>query len=66
LARENAAEPGPLAGNLLGLFAQDDIEQAAATLPNKSAAGLLLIEQTWAIGLKEAIKNAGGRRIGSA
>jgi Family of unknown function (DUF6325) len=60
LSKEEAAELGPLAGNLLGLFAQDDIEQAAATLPNKSAAGLLLIEQTWAIGLKEAIKNAGG------
>jgi uncharacterized membrane protein len=60
LSKEEAADLGPLAGNLLGLFAQDDIEQAAATLPNESAAGLLLIEQTWAIGLKEAIKNAGG------
>jgi hypothetical protein len=37
--------------------------QAAATLPNKSAAGLLLIEQTWAIGLRDAMKHAGGVRI---
>jgi len=46
LSGEEAAQLGPLAGNLLGLFAQDDIEQAAANIPNNSAAGLLLIEQT--------------------
>jgi hypothetical protein len=44
----------------MGLFAQEDIEQVAADLPNKSAAGLLLFEHTWAIGLRDAIKNAGG------
>ena len=44
----------------MGLFAPEDIEQAAADLPNNSAAGLLLFEHTWAIGLKEAIKHAGG------
>ncbi len=60
LDKEEAAQLGPLAGDLLGLFAQEDIEQAAASIPNKSAAGLLLIEQTWAIGLRDAIKNAGG------
>jgi Family of unknown function (DUF6325) len=63
LSKEEAAELGPLAGDLLSLFAQDDVEQVAATLPNKSAAGLLLIEQTWAIGLRDAIKHAGGVRI---
>jgi Family of unknown function (DUF6325) len=60
LSGEEAAELGPLAGDLLRLFAQEDIEQAAANIPNNSAAGLLLIEQTWAIGLRDAIKNAGG------
>src|SRR5437588_5365201 len=60
LRGEEAAELGPLAGDLLRLFAQEDIEQAAASIPNNSAAGLLLIEQTWAIGLRDAIKNAGG------
>src|SRR2546429_5920920 len=60
LSGEEAAELGPLAGDLLGLFAQEDIEQVAASIPNNSAAGLLLFEHTWAIGLKEAIKNAGG------
>ncbi len=60
LSKEEAAELGPLAGGLLGLFAQEDIEQAAASIPNQSAAGLLLFEHTWAIGLRDAIRNAGG------
>ena len=60
LSGEEAAELGPLAGDIIGLFAPEDIEQVAADLPNKSAAGLPLFEHTWAIGLKEAIKNAGG------
>ena len=60
LSGEEAAELGPLAGDLMGLFAPEDIEQVAAGIPNNSAAGLLLFEHTWAIGLKEAIRNAGG------
>jgi hypothetical protein len=60
LSTEEATALGPLAGDLIGLFAQEDIDQVAADIPNKSAAGLLLFEHTWAIGLKEAIKNAGG------
>src|SRR5438876_11608264 len=60
LSAEEATELGPLAGDLMGLFAPEDIEQAAASIPNNGAAGLLLFEHTWAIGLKEAIKNAGG------
>jgi hypothetical protein len=60
LSGEEAAELGPLAGDLMGLLAPEDIEQVAAGIPNNSAAGLLLFEHTWAIGLKEAIKHAGG------
>ena len=60
LSTEEAMELGPLAGDLIGLFAQEDIDQVAAGIPNNSAAGLLLFEHTWAIGLKEAIKHAGG------
>jgi Family of unknown function (DUF6325) len=63
LSGEEAAELGPLAGDLLGLFAPEDIEQVAADLPNNSAAGLLLFEHTWAIGLKNAVKEAGGVAI---
>ena len=57
---ELVTELGPLASDLMGLFAQEDLEQVAVDIPNNSAAGLLLFEHTWAIGLKEAIKNAGG------
>ena len=54
-----ASALSPLAANAMGLLADEDIRQVAADMPNKSAAGLLLFEHTWAIGLKEAIRNAG-------
>lgn len=60
LSKEEAEQFGPLAGDILGLLAPEDIEQAASNIPNNSSAALLLFEHTWAIGLKEAIKNAGG------
>ena len=60
LSDEERAAFGPLAGNLMSLFSPEDMQQAAASIPNNSAAGMLLIEHTWAIGLKEAIKHAGG------
>src|SRR5947209_7385469 len=60
LSGEEAEQFGSLAGDIVGLLAPEDIEQTAAYIPNNSAAGLLLFEHTWAIGLKEAIKNAGG------
>jgi hypothetical protein len=60
LRGEEAEAFGPIAGELLEVFEPDDVEAAASDLPNNSSAGLLLIEQTWAIPLKEAILNAGG------
>jgi hypothetical protein len=59
LSGEEATELSPLATNVMSLLSDEDIRQVAADIPNKSAAGLLLFEHTWAIGLKEAIKNAG-------
>ena len=59
LSGEEATELSSFAGNVMGLLAEEDIQLLAADLPNNSAAGLLLFEHTWAIGLKEAIKNAG-------
>lgn len=59
LSGEEATELSPLAGNIMGLLAEEDIQQLAADIPNNSAAGLLLFEHTWAIGLKKAIKDAG-------
>jgi hypothetical protein len=63
LSGEEATELSQLAGNLMGLLAEEDIQQLAADLPNDSAAGLLLFEHTWEIGLKQAIKNAGAVAI---
>lgn len=36
------------------------VEAAASNIPNNSSAALLLFEHSWAVGLKEAILNAGG------
>jgi Family of unknown function (DUF6325) len=59
LSEEEARPFGFLAGGLLSIFGQDDVEETTEKMPNNSAAGLLLIEDTWAIPLKEAIFNAG-------
>ena len=59
LSEEEARPFGFLAGSLMSIFEPDDIELTAAAMPNNSAAGLLLIEDTWAIPLKEAILHAG-------
>jgi Family of unknown function (DUF6325) len=60
LSGEEAEQLGPIAGDLLKVLEPDDIEAAASNIPNNSSAGLLLFEHTWAVGLKEAIMNAGG------
>jgi hypothetical protein len=63
LGGEEATELSSLATNVMSLLTDEDIQQVAADIPNNSAAGLLLFEHTWAIGLKEAIKNAGAAAI---
>jgi uncharacterized membrane protein len=58
---------GPLSAfsaAMAGLFTDEDIMEAAETLPPGAAAGLLAIEDTWARGLQEAIGRAGGRMMG--
>ena len=60
LSGEEAEQLSPLAGDLLSLLSTEDIEQVGRDIPNNSSAALLLFEHTWAIGLKEAIKHAGG------
>ncbi len=59
LSEEEARPFGFLAGKLLNIFEPDDVEVTASQMPNNSAAGLLLFEQTWAIPLKQALLNAG-------
>ena len=59
LNEEEARPFSFLAGGLLSIFEPEDVELTAAEMPNNSAAALLLIEDTWAIPLKEAIIRAG-------
>jgi hypothetical protein len=59
LNEEEARPFSFLAGGLLSIFEPDDVELTASEMPNNSAAGLLLIEDTWAIPLKQAILKAG-------
>jgi len=59
LSEEEARPFGFLAGGLLSIFEPDDVVATAEKMTNNSAAGLLLIEDTWAIPLKEAILSAG-------
>ncbi len=44
-------------------FSEGDIEAFSATLPRNCSAGLLLIENIWAIKFKEAILEAGAQLI---
>jgi len=59
LSEEEARPFSFFAGGLLSIFEPDDVEATAEQMPNNSAAGLLLVEDTWAIPLKKAILNAG-------
>jgi hypothetical protein len=52
-----------LTGDLGGLLTQEDIEIAANDVPLNSSAAFLLFEHTWAVGLRDAIRRAGGSVI---
>lgn len=43
-----------------GMIKKDDIEMIAEKLENNCTAGLLLYENLWAVGFKEAVLRAGG------
>lgn len=45
------------------LITEEDIEEVGEILENDTAAGLLIIEQLWAIDLKKAIINANGTLV---
>jgi hypothetical protein len=50
----------PMGEHVASLFTNDDLEIAAAKLPNKSAALLLLWENLWVANLRQAVADAGG------
>lgn len=43
-----------------GLISEDDVAEVGELLEDNSSAGLLIVEQLWAKGLKQAIINANG------
>lgn len=45
------------------LITQDDVDEVGSLLEPESAAGLLIIEQLWAKGLKQAILDTGGTLV---
>jgi uncharacterized membrane protein len=49
-----------ITGDLIG---DDDLDEIGELLDNNTSAGLLIIEQLWAKGLKEAIIDAGGKLL---
>lgn len=63
LSEEEAKSYGPIAGDVLDLLSEADVETAAADLPLNSSGAIALLEHTWATHLRETIRNAQGRLI---
>jgi hypothetical protein len=63
LSEEEAKPYGPIAGDVLEMLSETDIEDAAAGLPLNSLGAICLLEHTWATRLRETIRNAQGRVI---
>jgi hypothetical protein len=53
----------PIGEHVSSLFTNDDLQIAAGKLPENSAALLLLWENLWAAGLRQAIEDAGGQLV---
>lgn len=47
-------------GEMQGLITDEDVAEVAEVLDDNCSAGLLIVEQLWAKGLKQAILNADG------
>ena len=65
---EEGMEAGALAGAEAaaegnGVFSDDQAWDVIEEIPNDSAAALILLEHHWAVGLRDAVMNAGGFRI---
>ena len=60
LKGEDAQRYRQLTGDLSGLLTREDIEMAANDIPPNSSAAFILFEHTWAVGLRDAIRRAGG------
>jgi hypothetical protein len=58
---ENIRILDPLKGEVTSMITRNDIDGIAAQLANNSAAGLLLIENLWAVKTKQAMLDADAR-----
>jgi len=47
----------------LPLLTEDDVQKLAAHMSNDTSAGILVIEQLWALPLKEALLHVGGQLL---
>jgi len=47
-------------GDDMPMLTEQDVEKLGKDMENNTAAGVLVIEHLWALGLKKAIKEAGG------
>ncbi len=46
--------------DLMGWLTAEDVETLAGAIPPATSAVIVLLEHTWALGLKEAVRRAGG------
>ena len=53
----------PMGEHVASLFTNDDLEIAASRLPENSAALLILWENLWVAGMRNAVANAGGELV---
>jgi uncharacterized membrane protein len=60
LSDEELAAYEGIAGDLMGLFTAEDVERLAEEIPPGTSAVVVLLEHTWATGLTEAVRRAGG------
>ena len=60
LEGEEAELYRPFLDDLLSMFTEDDLLLLGRSLENDSGAALVLFEHTWAIKLRDAVKEAGG------
>jgi len=60
LGDEELAAYEGIAGDLMGLFTAEDVERLAEEIPPATSAVVVLLEHTWATGLTEAVRRAGG------
>lgn len=63
LSDEEAKPFGPIAGDMLDLLSEADVETAAADLPPNSTGAIALLEHVWATHLRDTIVAARGRLI---